>query len=348
MSLKKYYVTGNTAKGFVNFLAENVMDLDEIIVLQHDSHTLKTTILKQMIHVWKHQYDIEVLLSPFGQKYVEGVIVREQSFAVVTEEAVPETMPRTRKIALEKYVDDQVDNEQFSRIHRLIDEQLNTAYNYFATGLTIHDDLEAIYIHQMDFKKADALADQLLTNILSNVDKRDRTSSVYRRLFGTNTPEGAVNIVPELLSPMYKNYYLKGRAGTGKSTLMKRIVAACKDYGLDLELYHCSFDPDSIDMVIIHDLNVSIFDSTDPHEFFPKYEEDEIIDMYEETVTPGTDETYQKEIKRITEQYKSYMKKGMTHVREAGRLLDQVESEITVHHHDAQAIAEDIIDKLNH
>src|SRR5699024_11280704 len=98
-----------------------------------------------------------------------------------------------------------------------------------------------------------ALADQLLTNILSNVDKRDRTSSVYRRLFGTNTPEGAVNIVPELLSPMYKNYYLKGRAGTGKSTLMKRIVAACKDYGLDLELYHCSFDPDSIDMVIIHE-----------------------------------------------------------------------------------------------
>src|SRR5699024_12301126 len=105
------------------------------------------------------------------------------------------------------------------------------------------------------------------------------------------------------------------------------------DYSLYIELYHCSFNPDIIDMVIIYDLNVSIFDSTDTHEFFPKYEEDEIIDMYEETVTPGTDETYQKEIKRITEQYKSYMKKGMTHVREAGRLLDQVESEITVHHH---------------
>src|SRR5699024_10941544 len=163
-------------------------------------------------------------------------------------------------------------------------------------------------------------------------------------------PGGAVNIVPELLSPMDKNYYLKGRAGTGKSTLMKRIVAASKDYGLDVELYHCSFDPDSIDMVIIDDWNVSFFDSTDHHEFFPKYEEDEITDVYDETVTPGTDETYQKEIKRITELYKSYMKKGMTHVREAGRLLDQVESEITVHHHDAQAIAiaEDIIDKLNH
>src|SRR5699024_20254 len=106
---------------------------------------------------------------------------------------------------------------------------------------------------------------------------------------------------------MFKNYYLKGGVVTGKSTIMKRIVVACMHYGLDLELYHCSFDPDSIDMVIIHDLNVSIFDSTDPHEFFPKYEEDEIIDMYEETVTPGTDETYQKEIKRITEQYKSYM-----------------------------------------
>src|SRR5699024_6696608 len=144
------------------------------------------------------------------------------------------------------------------------------AYNYFATGLTIHDDLEAIYIHKMDFKKADALADQLLTNILSNVDKRDRTSSVYRRLFGTNTPVGAVSIVPELLSPMDKNHYLKGRAGTGRSTLMERIVAACKEYCLELELYHCSCAHDSIDMVITHDFNVSIFDSTDPHEIFPK------------------------------------------------------------------------------
>src|SRR5699024_5670092 len=97
------------------------MDLDEIIVLQHDSHTLKTTILKQIIHVWKHQYNIEVLLSQFYQKYVKGVIVREPSCAEVTEEAIRETMPRTTQIPLQKYDHDHVDNDQLLRTHSLAD-----------------------------------------------------------------------------------------------------------------------------------------------------------------------------------------------------------------------------------
>lgn len=329
----------------VNFLDDNVIGLHQVIVLQHVSHTVKTAILKQLIYAWEHKYELEVLLSPFGHKYIEGVIVREQSFAIVTEESMTTKRSCATPFTLRNYIDPHIDHKRMRCVQRNIDEWMAKAYDDFSVGLKIHDDLEAVYIKQMDFSKADALAEQLIQDLLTDVDKRKQTAKVFRRLFGTNTSDGVVNVVPQLLAERDKNYYLKGRAGTGKSTFMKRVVTACQDYGLDLELYHCSFDPNSIDMVIVPDLNVSIFDSTNPHEFFPKYAGDEIIDLYEKTVTPGTDEKYAEEIERITKHYKSYMKAGMGKLTKAGRLLDEFESAFTFRYEDIQVATVDLVEK---
>lgn len=48
----------------------------------------------------------------------------------------------------------------------------------------------------------------------------------------------------------------------------------------------------SLDMVLLRELDIVIFDSTAPHEYFPDRDNDEVVDMYEITVTPGTDEKY--------------------------------------------------------
>ena len=40
---------------------------------------------------------------------------------------------------------------------------------------------------------------------------------------------------------------------------MKKIANLAKNNGYKTEVYHCSFDPDSLDMVIIRDLDVRIF-----------------------------------------------------------------------------------------
>src|SRR5699024_7361779 len=98
---------------------------------------------------------------------------------------------------------------------------------------------------------------------------RSRQPIVHERLFGTNTPDGKVNHVSALIAPFQNVYYVKGRAGTGKSVFMKEILNACKSYGYDIEMYRCSFDPSSVDMIIVRDLDFCVFDSTPPHEFFP-------------------------------------------------------------------------------
>lgn len=63
-------------------------------------------------------------------------------------------------------------------------------------------------------------------------------------------------------------YILKGGAGTGKSTLMKRIAREL-DKG-DRTLFHCSSDPASLDAVVLDDYKTIVVDGTAPHTFDPE------------------------------------------------------------------------------
>ncbi|MBR1750457.1 MAG: ATPase [Ruminococcus sp.] len=65
----------------------------------------------------------------------------------------------------------------------------------------------------------------------------------------------------------YFTFILKGGAGTGKSSLMKRIAAELPG---DKELYHCSSDPESLDAVVVKDKKVIVVDGTAPHTFDPE------------------------------------------------------------------------------
>ncbi|GAA0446760.1 PRK06851 family protein [Lentibacillus halophilus] len=309
MSPLHYYVTGNTAGGLVNHLDENIHDIDRIIALQHPSKSLKTAVIKHLFHHYDNRY-LEVLQSSFANTYLDGIIIRDQSLAFI-DESIATTY--TSVIDLTQTFPLPVTNQPD------INELMQKAYDSFAEGLHIHDNLEAIYINQMNFSRADAYIDRFINELLMDVPEKHREPRRYHRLFGTNTADGVVNVVPHLIENIPHVYYIKGRAGTGKSVFMKRIANACLDHGLDVELYYCSFDPESIDMVLVRALDFCIFDSTDPHEFFPERHGETIIDMYEKFVAPGTDEAYADEIHDVYAQYKSCMKQGMRYLETAGR-----------------------------
>ncbi len=286
MEIKKYYVTGNTAQGFINLISSNLTGLKQTIQLDFPSLKMNTAILKRLIETYKDNTKVEVLKSSLSHDYLEGIILREKGIAV------------------------------------LASQEDRPAVSEFAKGLALHDELEKIYVQEMDFAKADRAAEDLSKRILGNVPKKQRNPHTFLRFFGTNTIDGVVNEVPHLIANLDHVYHIKGRAGTGKSTFMKKIAHACLAHGLDIELYHCSFDANGIDMVLVPDLNICLFDSTDPHEFQPMDRtREEVIDLYEIAVTSGTDEKYQSEIAKLTADYKSYMKKGIEVLKQRGEAI---------------------------
>jgi len=337
--LKKYYVTGNTAKGLVNYISSNLQNIKQTIILKHPSDSLKTSLIQQVIDSYQSNYEIEVLLSALSSKYLDGVIIREKSLAVICDRVA-----KNNKIPNAVEIDCSLFTKDKPAINTELKEKIihhtEKAYKNFRTGLSIHDDLEAIYINEMDFDRANELAQEFIQRIMKNQEKQNRKSTTYHRLFGTNTADGVVNEVPHITERMKKVYYIKGRAGTGKSTFMRKVVKSCKEYGFDIEVYHCSFDPGSMDMVLVPELEFCMFDSTDPHEFFPTREGEEIIDLYEEAVKPGTDEKYEEQITKVHNHYKSFMKQGVKELKKAGEYREKYESQFIFTEEDKNAIVE--------
>lgn len=84
---------------------------------------------------------------------------------------------------------------------------------------------------------------------------------------GANTPDGFVNCFDDLcdLQSIKECILVKGGAGTGKSSLMKRISAHYEALGYPAQFFYCSADPNSLDGLLIPDLSFAMVDATAPH-----------------------------------------------------------------------------------
>ncbi len=82
---------------------------------------------------------------------------------------------------------------------------------------------------------------------------------------GINTGHGYVPLLKELIKGAEEVYIIKGTPGSGKSTLMKRLLADAKEKGEKSMVIHCSSDPDSLDGVYFIDRKIAVVDGTPPH-----------------------------------------------------------------------------------
>lgn len=86
---------------------------------------------------------------------------------------------------------------------------------------------------------------------------------------GVNTEKGFLGFPDGYFSTLSRLYIIKGTAGSGKSTLMKRIADRCEQMGLSVHRVRCSSDPESLDGVILPEKNAGIADGTAPHVLEP-------------------------------------------------------------------------------
>lgn len=85
---------------------------------------------------------------------------------------------------------------------------------------------------------------------------------------GANTTKGFFSYYDKIFGSCEKVYIIKGGSGTGKSRLMKDIADDAEKNGKSVEYFYCSFDPASLDGIII-DGNVAVIDGTAPHVYEP-------------------------------------------------------------------------------
>ena len=103
----------------------------------------------------------------------------------------------------------------------------------------------------------------------------------YALFAAANSGEGFKSFYGEIFSParLLRRYLIKGGAGSGKSSLMRRVAQAVSSRGHCVEYYYCSSDYTSLDGIVI-DGRVALVDSTAPHIIEPELAGavDEIVD----------------------------------------------------------------------
>lgn len=88
-----------------------------------------------------------------------------------------------------------------------------------------------------------------------------------------NSCEGFVSYFKECydVNEGWKAYIIKGGPGTGKSSFMKFLASKAEEKGVEVELFPCSSDPDSLDAVIFPQKKTVIMDGTAPHTVDPDF-----------------------------------------------------------------------------
>jgi len=298
----KYYICANTSLGYWDFTRDNTYDVQTTVSINCINPYVTDWVLSTFCEELNENYD--AIVSPGSDILKSGIILKSRRKAFVSncEEAL-------ECINLDKYFDLNLPSDKAVQKRK----EMEACYS---KAKLVHDEWEKIYISNMDFPKLDSFCNGML-GLLVNGESKEGTGKVYKRFFGTTTPEGAVNFIDDITASLGKRYFIKGRPGTGKSTFLKKLCRHLTERGYDVEEYHCSFDPKSLDMVVSRELSFCVFDSTAPHEKFPTRQSDEILDFYRESGLYGIDEKYKKELAETKKSYDAFVKSGAKALKEA-------------------------------
>jgi len=197
-------------------------------------------------------------------------------------------------------------NEQGALIREYVsksDQLLEKALTALNEAKKIHDDWETLNISRMDWDKHVELTEEIIKDLMGTLrlNKKGKTAN---RLIGSLTVGGAKDFVPSITRGSHRRLLIKGLPGTGKSTMMKAIGKEAEHRGLDVLYGWCGLDPRSVDLLVIPELRVSIFDSTPPYEYEVERTGDEIVDI---AAFCAKDEEIEKKIEEVRYTYTEKM-----------------------------------------
>ena len=334
MGIKNFYAGSNSSQGFYSLYEQATSELDRVYILKGGPGTGKSSFMRKIgLVLMDKGLDLEYLHCSSDNKSIDGIIIPKIKVGIFDGTAphiiepkypgVVETM-----IDLGAFRNDAYLAKFKSTIISLtndISTNFKAAYQTMKEAKEIHLKKEDIYLSSMDFEKANVITEDLMRSIFTPPFEKDKNPKVTKRFFGAATPNGAVNFIDNITEDLSKRYIIKGRPGSGKSTLMKKIGRHAEAEGLSVEYYPCAFDPNSIDMVIIPSLSVAIVDGTAPHVVDPYRLNDIVVDMFRLCMDTSIEETHKKEIGELNMAYQTKMTLATNFLSEAKRLHDRLE-----------------------
>jgi len=127
-----------------------------------------------------------------------------------------------------------------------------------------------------------------------------------------------------IVNHLKKRYIINGDDGTGKTTLVRRIMEAAQMRGFDVEAYHCALDPDRIEHLVIPCLDIAVVNSVEPHYYKPQ-SSDTVVDTMT-WVAELADENIAAERNMARQMYRRCMEEATEFLGRAKKAHDEIEA----------------------
>jgi hypothetical protein len=333
-TVKNFYAGSNSSQGFYSLYDQATNDLDRLYILKGGPGTGKSTFMRKIgIVLMDKGFDLQYLHCSSDNKSIDGIIIPKLKVGIVDGTAPHIIEPKYPGV-VEKVIDlgnfrNDAYLAQFKNIIISLTNDISTnfkaAYNTMQKAKGIHLKKEEIYIGSMSFEKANNVTKDLVRSIFDQPFEKEANPKITKRFFGASTPKGAVNFIDNITEDITRRFIIKGRPGSGKSTLMKKIGSHAESHGLSVEYYPCAFDPNSMDMVIIPSLSVAVVDGTAPHVVDPFRLNDVVVDMFRLCMDTSVEETYKEALGELNLSYQNKMTLATNFLSEAKRLHDRLE-----------------------
>lgn len=301
-----YFVNSNGCEGFYSLFRSNFGRMQTVLQLgDYPMKTLETVVNAILEEAEQNDCQVEIVHNCLDNT-VEGLLLPQFSTGIVN---IPLYIDYGYPVQKLMY-DDAVEKTR---------QHLLRSHQYFCEAKEIHDRWERIYTENTDYDALNDFTKEQISLLLEG-KQGERRGRVVHRFFGAATENGPVDWIEDLTARIGRRVFIKGRPGTGKSTFLKKLSDQAVAAGFDTEIYHCAFDPFSLDMVIVRDLDLCVFDSTSPHEYFPDRETDTVLDFYAAAVREDTDKRFEETLQTLKKQYQNQMEQACSEIAEANRI----------------------------
>ena len=267
MTIKEFYLGGNTPDGFYSYydyLAPQ-RDSNRIICIKGGPGTGKSSLMRSIaMDMAGRGYPVEMMHCSSDPHSLDGVGLPSLGIALVDGTSPHIVDPKTPGAVDEiLHLGDYWDNsgirknkEQIIRCNEDISQQFKRAYRYLAAAKCFYNDVKCINERACNPVGVETEFNSLLT-LFAEIPFAEK-QGYRRKMFATAiTPEGVVGFLDSILTQ--KNVYtVHSDWGCGSDRLLQRLSDAAVIRGLNVEEYYCPIDPSNkIDYLVIPALNLS-------------------------------------------------------------------------------------------
>lgn len=284
--VRKMFPGGNTSLGFYSYYRYIIPeDARRIFVIKGGPGVGKSSFMKKIAgEMISLGHDVEMHYCSSDYDSLDGVVIPDKNVALIDGTSPHVVDPKNpgcvdEILHLGDYWDTDAMEKNKSEIlinTKKVGKHFARAYKFLASAKEIMDDIEDITTAAMHFGKINIMTEKLSKELMGSMAVCDCPGK-ERHLFGSAyTPGGFVDYSDTVLNKAGRVYFIEGRPGTGKTSMLNRLAMHAVERGLTVEYFHAPLKPQKLDSIVVKELGLAVTCSSKGKDYA-----DRIIDLNE-------------------------------------------------------------------